>query len=331
MRKYTSFIIVIICFQTFFAYSQTVYTDTLTTIAFGSCNLARKPLAYFKSVLKNKPDLWVWLGDIVYANTENVDVTRKKYNKVKNRKNYQNVLTSCRVIGVYDDHDFGENNIGNEYKEKRKSQQALLDFLDEPANSERRKQEGVYWSYTFGPAGSQIKVILLDMRYFRETPCDTGDILGKDQWKWLEKELASSKANITIIGSSLQFISSEHQFEKWEAFPKAKQRLTALIQENSAKKIFFISGDRHFAEISKQEDLSLGYPLYDFTSSGLTHTRPYFPIEHNRYRFGKLFMKRNFGILSFNWGNKTMLIQIKKRNNKTLQETRLSLTNFLEK
>lgn len=325
-------LIAIIFFQTFFVYPQAVSPDTITTITFGSCNLAFKPQTFFKSVLKNKPDLWIWLGDIVYANTKDATVTIKKYNQVKRHRNYQKVLKSpCEVIGVYDDHDFGGNNIGKEYKEKRESQKALLDFLDEPENSERRKQEGIYWSYTYGPIGSQIKIILLDMRYFREAPCDTGDVLGGAQWQWLENELASSTANITIIGSSIQFISSEHIFEKWGDFPRAKQRLTSLIQKNASKNIFFISGDRHFAEISKTDSLNLGYPLYDFTSSGLTHTRPPFPIEHNRYRFGKLFMKKNFGILSFNWRDRTILMQIKKHNNKTLQETTLSLTNFQEK
>ena len=324
-------IISILFFSVLFSFpsfTQTVFNDTITTIAFGSCN---KPLNYFKSVLKNKPDLWIWLGDIVYANTEDVNVTRKEYDKVKKNGNYQNVLKSCKVIGVYDDHDFGENNIGKEYKEKRESQKALLDFLDEPANSERRKQEGVYWSYTFGSIKKQIKIILLDLRYFRETPNDTSDILGDAQWKWLEKELENSTATINIIGSGIQFISNQINFERWGAFPKAKQRLIALLQKYPSQHTFFISGDRHMAEISKEKDLNLNYSLFDFTSSGLTHFTPYPHKDKNPYRFGKEFIwKRNFGILSFNWKDQTMVMTIKKHNNKTLQLTKLSLLGFKE-
>ncbi|KAI4366237.1 hypothetical protein MLD38_022136 [Melastoma candidum] len=40
--------------------------------------------------------------------------------------------------------------------------------VDEPIESPRRKQEGVYMSYTFGPSGRQVKVILLDTRYHRD-------------------------------------------------------------------------------------------------------------------------------------------------------------------
>jgi alkaline phosphatase D len=329
MNKYFYVSILFFVFHFLKNQAQVSISDTVTTIAFGSCNLAFKPQNYFKSVLKNKPNIWIWLGDIVYANTDDISLMRRKYSKVKSNSNYQNILNSCKVLGIYDDHDFGGNNAGKEYKEKRESQKALLDFLDEPEDSPRRKQEGAYWSYTFGIIGKQIKIILLDLRYFRDHPCDTSDLLGDTQWQWLEKELADSKANLTIIGSPIQFISEEHLFEKWAAFPKSKERFSNLLKNNSSKNIFFISGDRHFAEISKKED-NLGYPLYDFTSSGLTHTRPYFPVENNKYRFGKLFMKKNFGILIFNWNNQSMIMRIKKRNNKTLQETKLSLITLQE-
>ncbi len=331
MKNYLSITLIAILFSFTSVFAQTVFNDTLTTVAFGSCNLAKKPQRYFKSVLKNKPDLWIWLGDIVYANTEDVNITRQKYNEVKSHKHYQDVLKSCKVIGVYDDHDFGENNIGMEYKEKHESQQAVLDFLDEPATSERRKQEGVYWSYTFGLGKTQIKIILLDLRYFREMPSDTSDMLGEVQWQWLEKEIANSTATINIIGSSIQFISNPHFFERWGAFPKSKQRLITLLQKYPSKNTFFISGDRHMAEISKQTDLKLNYTLFDFTSSGLTHFFPYFYKDKNPNRFGKEFIwKRNFGILSFNWKDQSMAMIIKKHNNKTLQETNLSLINFNE-
>jgi alkaline phosphatase D len=62
------------------------------------------------------------------------------------------------VIGTWDDHDFGLNDAGKELEGKQTSQKLMLDFLDEPLDSPRRRQEGVYTSYTYGPAGKQIKV-----------------------------------------------------------------------------------------------------------------------------------------------------------------------------
>ena len=72
------------------------------------------------------------------------------------------------MLGIWDDHDYGTSNGGSDNPRKREVQKLLLDFLDEPAASPRRTQEGVYASYTFGPPGRQMKVILLDVRFHRE-------------------------------------------------------------------------------------------------------------------------------------------------------------------
>jgi len=72
----------------------------------------------------------------------------------------------------------------------------MLDFLDVPASDPVRTQEGAYSSHVYGPKGQQVKVLLLDGRYFRDplkkngkdnVPDPSGDILGEAQWKWLEK------------------------------------------------------------------------------------------------------------------------------------------------
>ena len=51
----------------------------------------------------------------------------------------------------------------------------FLDYIDEPKNSIRYKREGLYNSYIFGEENRKVKVILLDVRYFRTK----NDILGE--------------------------------------------------------------------------------------------------------------------------------------------------------
>ncbi|THF95842.1 hypothetical protein TEA_013519 [Camellia sinensis var. sinensis] len=111
------------------------------------------------------------------------------------------------VIGTWDDHDYGLNDAGKEFDRKITNQRLMLDFLDEPQDSPRRKQAGVYASYTFGPAGRQVKVTLLDTRYHRDPLFSDGNILGNSQWTWLEKELNGPASAITIIGSSIQSLT----------------------------------------------------------------------------------------------------------------------------
>jgi len=78
--------------------------------------------------------------------------------------------TSARVLGTWDDHDYGVNDGGKEVEQKRERQQLFLDFLGVPPNlSALRDREGVYSSHVFGSPPSQTKVIMLDTRSFRDS------------------------------------------------------------------------------------------------------------------------------------------------------------------
>ena len=72
-----------------------------------------------------------------------------------------------------------------------------------------------------------------------------------------------------------------------------------LLSRTQPKGVIFLSGDRHIAEFSAMPVPGLKQPVYDFTSSGLTHTWSSAMEEPNRYRVGKLIMERNFGVLEF--------------------------------
>ncbi|MFN3939545.1 MAG: alkaline phosphatase D family protein, partial [Chitinophagales bacterium] len=81
-------------------------------------------------------------------------------------------------------------------------------------------------------------------------PNTSGDILGEAQWQWLENELKNSTADVHIICTSIQIIPEQHRFEKWSNFPKARERMFALVQRYKPGQVVFISGDRHIAEVS---------------------------------------------------------------------------------
>ncbi|KAL9257129.1 hypothetical protein AKJ16_DCAP04634 [Drosera capensis] len=145
-------------------------------------------------------------------------------------------------------------------------------------NISRRKQAGVYTSYTFGPEGRQIKVIILDRRYHRDPLLSDGTILGSSQWTWLEKEMHGPPTAITIIVSSIQVLSNISattapfiQTECWSRFPKERSRLFELIADSKRDGILFISGDVDYGEMARY-DCATGYPLYNITSSGLTQS-----------------------------------------------------------
>jgi alkaline phosphatase D len=315
--------------------SGPVVAEPLTSIAFGSCNREDKPQPMWQYIVQNRPQLWIWLGDNVYGDTHDMEVLKQKYQLQKNNKEYRKLTSATPVIGIWDDHDYGINDGGKAYIKKQESQQLMFDFLDVPASSERRSREGAYGSYTYGPEGKQVKIILLDARYFRDTlqrvdnvylPNVDGEILGEAQWQWLEQELKNSKANIHLIASGIQMIPEEHVWEKWANFPRERQRLFELLARTQVKGVILLSGDRHIAEISRYTHQGISYPVYEVTASGLTHSATQNEGEPNKHRVGNLINVLNFGLITINWDKQPaeVQLQIKGLGNQLLQEATVS-------
>lgn len=281
------------------------------TLAFGSCSKPKLPQPLWPDICDTRPDVWAWLGDIVYADTENIARTRALYADQAARLDYAALVAQTRVVGIWDDHDLGRNDAGAEYPKREASQNALLDFLKEPADSPRRKQRGTYASYLFGAGDRQVKLILLDARYHRERPGRESDTLGQEQWAWLAQELASSKARVNLIASGYQVLPLDHSNEKWGNFPLARHKLLELVRASRARGVALLSGDRHFAELSCLRE-GTRFPLYELTSSGLTHA--YDGVrEENRLRVGALYSHRNFGIVRIDWDQKKLTFEARAR------------------
>ena len=305
-----------------FVLNASAQQNNTFTIAFGSCNRQNLPQPMWDVIGKDKPNLWLWLGDNIYGDTNDMTVLKGKYDLQLNNQGYKNFVANTKIMGTWDDHDYGRNDAGIGYPYKIESQQLALDFLDVSKESPLRKIEGLYSANTYKVGAKTVKVILLDGRYHRDTlmkdadknyiPNTNGDILGKAQWKWLKKEL-KSKADAYIIGSGIQILSAEHPYEKWANFPAARKRLVDLLVKSKVKGAILLSGDRHIGEFSKMEVKGLNFPLYDITSSGLTHSATKNNGEANQYRVGPLVNQKHYGLMELkNNGDKLSIkIQLK--------------------
>lgn len=311
---------------------KTTPEKTNFTLAFGSCNNQQIDNPFWDDILRHQPDIWIWGGDIIYSDTEDMNMLAKNYAIQKNKPTYQNFIKNTSVLGTWDDHDYGVNDGGNSYPKKRESQQLFLDFLDVPKNDVRRKQDGVYHRETFTIGKNKIKIILLDTRFFRsdltvddETdkrykPNNNGQgtMLGTVQWQWLEKELRHSDANYHILMSSIQFLSDQHGFETWGNMPHEVERMEKLIVDSKAKGVIILSGDRHISEISKKEIGPNNYPLIDFTSSGMTHSYTRFSGETNPYRISDVVFQKSYATMKFDFITGKVLLEMWGENKELL-------------
>ena len=308
--------------------ARPIAPTSVERIAFGSCNKQYMAQPLWEPIRGHRPDLWLWLGDNVYADTEDMNAMAARYDQQRQNPGYAALRSETTVLGTWDDHDYGANDAGRTYPKRDSSQQLLLNFLDVPADSPRRLRRGVYSAHTYGPPGQRVKVILLDTRYHRDSltpdstseqryhPNPNGDILGQAQWTWLEDELRRSDAQVHLVGTSIQAIAEQHPWEKWANFPAARQRLFDVIRRSEAPGVLLLSGDRHKSELARLDD-AIGYPLYELTASGLTHHAPPGP-EPNRHRLGPLVVQENFGLLSIDWDAGAVSLQIRGSTDEVL-------------
>ena len=313
-------------------------TQALSVIAFGSCNKQDEPQPLWDDILAQRPDLWIWLGDNIYGDTDDMKKMRSMYAKQLAQPGYQKLRATVPVVGTWDDHDYGVNDGGKDFAPKAASRDLMLEFLAVPKNRPVWKREGAYQSYTVGPAGRKVKILLLDTRYFRDAllaSADTarryganasGDLLGEAQWRWLEAELSNSDAQVHLVGSSIQVLAEDHGFEKWANFPNSRQRLFDLIADTQAPGVVLLSGDRHIAELARLDAPGVDYPLYDLTSSGLTHVYEA-ADEPNRYRVSDLITVLNFGLITIDWQSQPLQLtfQIRGEEGKVLAEDKMGV------
>ena len=294
-----------------------------TKIAFGSCGSQDKPMPILYKVVEEKPDIFIYLGDNIYGDTEDMSILQAKYEKLGNKPEFKSLKKNVsNIYATWDDHDYGKNDAGKEYPKKEESKEIFLNFWEEPKGTERRKRPGIYTSYMRESAGKKLQIIILDERTFRDPilkapkknkkvlppwknqykPHDKAgsNFLGQEQWSWLEKEL-QKPADLRIIASGSQFGHDYNGYESWTLFPFERERMFKLIEKTPANGVVFISGDVHWGELSKVERKGM-YPIYDITSSGINKSWKSF--EPNSKRVGKVMRENHFGQIEIDWSLK---------------------------
>lgn len=283
---------------------------TIKRIAFGSCNneSAKQPL--WKDIAAQRPDLWIWGGDAIYADwgkTERVAAAYQKQNKVPDYAAFKSVTP---MIATWDDHDYAYNEAGGNTTFKKQSQKLHLDFMDVPDDSPRRTQEGIYTSYDFGEEHEKIKIIILDNRYFKGMD-SKAPILGETQWQWLENEFKNSTAHLHIIVAGLSVFSPTLPYtEEWWHYPIEVNRMQSLLKTYKVKAPVFLTGDKHFSSIFKY------WGQLEFMSSGLTHTAPYRTWWYVGRKYPTTYFGLSYGVIDIEWKDTIPSLTMFMRNGK---------------
>ena len=297
--------------------SNFIYAESIK-IGLGSCLDQDYPQPIWQSIKKEDLNYFIFLGDNVYGDTRYGSLRKMKSAYDKQKKVLPDFLNDISIFSIWDDHDFGINDGGADYRFKRRAQELYLDFWEITKDDDRSNREGIYFSKNEIFFDKKFKFIFLDTRFFRsklkgkksnyiENIEPDATILGNAQWTWLENQLKSD-FDFLFVFSSIQIIAKDHRFEKWSNFPNERAKLFELLEQFNDKTILF-SGDRHRAGIYRKNG------IIEVTSSSMNKPGSSFS-ETDSYLIGKTYPQENYGVLEIL--ENTIHIKIKDIKGNTL-------------
>ena len=359
--NFSIFILLLIYSQSYYIQEGVNPNTIITNFTFGSNYYGRylKEENIFQKIVSHNPNLWIWLGNAVYLDEPNFnyftntrqsmdwDFIKYLYEKVKNNEYYKELNEKVPIIGTWGDEEYGISNGDNENNFKEGYKQYYLDFLEADTLDQRRNyvDMGLYSTYSFGYGYQTVRFILLDLKYNQTSYLkknDTYDMLGERQWNWLENIFKNSKETYTFICMPNQILPNDRYIiKKW--YSESRKRLFDLIGKYKRNGVIFLSGGLGFAQILKTfcPLPSVGYNLYECTSSGLSHSNKFTSFINNFYHNdylveGTNFNDINFGEVKINWGenniqNSYIELEIFDKDDKLASHVRINYTDLIYK
>ena len=267
----------------------------------------------FNSIYQKKPDFMLWLGDNIYLREPDWNTRTGilyRYTHTRSLPEMQPLLGSVHHYAIWDDHDFGPNDSNRSFWNKETTLEGFKIFFPNPSygiNGKPGTTTFFQWS--------DVDFFLLDNRYYRSPQnreYTNKQILGDEQIEWLIDALCFSQATFKVIVLGGQFLNPLPIYENHANYLEETSKILKMIEQESIPGILFISGDRHFTEVTKL-DREKTYPLFDFTISPLISGPCTTCVDEPNYlRVGGTgVFERNFAIMTVSG----------KRKNRTLSCT----------
>lgn len=219
----------------------------------------------------------VWLGDNLYL--READWSSRygiwyRYSRDRATPEWQEMLARMHHYGVWDDHEYGPNDSTRAYELKDETLAAFRAYFPARSGGEA-DNPGIYTRFKQGDA----EFFLLDGRYHRdhaaldEAAFPGKALLGRRQLEWLFSALRESQADrnvsVRFIALGSQVLNPFALFENYAQYAGERAALLEFLAVNRIDAVVFLTGDRHFTELSRLERAD-GPALLDLTASSVT-------------------------------------------------------------
>lgn len=242
-------------------------------VAFGSCARIQydRDQRIFDVVRDLDPDMFFWLGDNIYADSDQPQALADLYRQQRLVDSLQPILRRTPQLATWDDHDFGYNDSDGRSPYKQQSLAVFRNYWANPSYGEDGIP-GIYFKQSYGG----VDFFFTDGRYYRDN-ADLPDsaaksMLGAAQKQWLKAQLKASKAPFKVLVSGGGWSSAEKEEggDSWAVYMTERDEIFDYIRDQKIGGVVCISGDSHMGELNCiPRSANGGYDIYDMCSSPL--------------------------------------------------------------
>lgn len=189
-------------------------------------------------------------GEVMLKEKSVLDAFRGKYHRTF-VESFQQMSSSIPIMGIWDDHDMGQDNNDGTYPYKEIAKKVFMETF--PSYPYEVENEGIYYQFTI----ADVDAFVLDTRWYR-SPMQNAEgedkiMLGEKQLEWFLNGLKQSTASIKIIFSSISFndyggdtSSDRPGYDSWMGFKFARNKVLSFIKENKITGVIVLSADQHY-------------------------------------------------------------------------------------
>ncbi len=254
------------------------------------------------AMVEKNADAMIWLGDNLYYREPDFYTRTGMIYRSTHTRSYpglQPFLASVHQYAIWDDHDYGPDNSDWSWREKTTALEVFDLFWGNPELGPP-ELGGNATTFQWG----DVEFFLPDNRWFRSSEHRISghkQVFGEKQLQWLIDALTFSQATFKIIVSGGQLLNPVAQWDSYATYPVERARFLQLLQENDISGVVLLTGDVHYAVLSKLERRGT-YPLWEITTSPITSGPAGLdPADYGNHLAepGTLFIERNFATLDF--------------------------------
>ncbi|MDR7419338.1 MAG: alkaline phosphatase D family protein [Armatimonadota bacterium] len=207
-----------------------------------------RPFRIFDAMRRRGADLFLFLGDTIYADlggfrAVTLEQYRQKYREYRQDAHLRAFLASTATWTMWDDHEVA-NNFTRDHPRLALGLRAFQEYwpIRVPADRPNRLYRSLRW-------GRLAEVFILDTRQYRAPtaiPDGPGrSMLGPEQKRWLLDGLERSDAMVKIVGSSVMLRYSGR--DSWSGYATERDEILRFVQDRHIRHVIFLAGDVHYA------------------------------------------------------------------------------------